>query len=286
MGFWGGLAGGAAGFMVGGPAGAAAGYGLGSKIGDEIGGGISDLKPSAEAERLYGGVNRDNFNLPGYQQQYNKYGALAGQYGNRAAPTAGYSQFRGDQRAFGGQLAAEARGQGIGQQIVRQQAQQAANRAGQQQFAQAAGGPSSMAALSQRNAAMNAANAQSAVGGQAALAGGQMQLGAMGQYGSFLSDARGADESMGQFNARQRQQQMQLNQEGQLQALRDRLNASQMQQQGGMGYESARTARYGALMGKPTDTAVMAGGLADLAKFGATAGWFGEGAQTAVNGKK
>lgn len=218
-----------------GPWGAAAGGVIGGALGMFGGGGADSVVH-----------DRSMYELPDYQNQYNQYGALAGQYSNRAAPLARQSGYATQQRMFGNQLQNEAQGRGIGQELVRRQAQQASDQAAQQQFAQAAGGPSSMQALGQRNAAMNAGNAQAAVGGQAALAGGQMQLGAMNQYGQFLQGARGADDAMSQFNAGQQLQSRGMNDQAQLEALRQRLAASGQQQQGRTAYEQARTGQSNA----------------------------------------
>ncbi len=90
-------------------------------------------------------------------------------------------------------------------------------------------------------------NAQ--VGGQSAAAQGQYQLGAMQNYGQFLQGARGQDDSMSQFNADARFRQLGLNDQSQLEALRQRLQLQGMQQQGGMGYEQNRTQRYTGQLG-------------------------------------
>lgn len=229
-----------------------------------------------------GPVNRDNFNLPGYQSQYNRYGQLADKWGQSRAPiantnyAAGSSPYAARQSDFGNQLLAEAQGRGVGQNVVRMQAQGAADNAARQQLSQAAAAPSSMQAAGMRNAAFNTGNIQSQVGGQAALAGGQMQLGAMNQYGGFLQGARGQDDAMGQFNASQRARQSEfgtsarmdqerMNRQSMLEAYQARLQAAQLQQQGGMSYENQLSNRYGIDMGVPS------GGE----KAVATAGQFG-----------
>lgn len=210
----------------------------------------------------------DQYNLPGYQQQYGQYGRLASGFGGRQAPqanafTAGAGSFRADQRGFGRDLRREARGRGIGQQTVRMQAQNMADRALAQQYGMAAGARPGMGGGAYQNAAMNAANAQSRVGEQAAMAGAQMQLGAMNQYGGFLQGARGQDQQLGMFNAGQRQQgsqfntdaqlrQMGLNDQAQLEALRQRLQAAGMQQQGGLAFNQALQNYNTARMGQPT----------------------------------
>lgn len=227
----------------------------------------------------YQGVNQGNFNLPGYNQQYNNYGNLANRWGGYNAPIQNYnsqaanSAFRGQQVGLGNQLYEESQGRGIGQNLIGMQARNAADTAARQQLAQASSAPASMQAAAARNAAFNTGNIQSQVGGQAAMAGGQYQLGAMNNFGQFLQGARGQDEGLNQFNAQQRAQQAQFNtgarmeqeqrnRDAMLEAYRQRLMASQLQQQGGMGYEQQRTARYGADMGVPTfgETAFATGG--------------------------
>lgn len=222
-----------------------------------------------------------NYNLPGFNQQYNQYGQLSQQYGNRGAPqarsyTAGGSSFRGDQRALVQGLQADAAGNGPGQQLARMQAQNIADRTFGQQLSAAASARPGMGAAAYQNAAMNAANAQSQVGGNAAMAGVQARLGAMNQLGGVLQGARGQDQELGMFNAQQRQQgsqfnadaqlrQMGLNDQAQLEALRQRLAASQMQQQGGLAYNQHLQNYNVTRMGQPTAGQAllgMAGGLA------------------------
>ena len=98
-----------------------------------------------------------------------------------------------------------------------------------------------------RNAMMNSANAQSQVGGQAALAGGQMALGAQGQYAQFLQGARGQDLQQGDQNDRYQQE-----------MLRQRLAAQEAQQRGGIAYGSAK-------LQTPTSGEQISGALSGLA---------------------
>ncbi len=235
----------------------------------------------------YGGVDRNNFNVPGYQGQYKFLGDQANQFERRLAPQSqsfmgSAGSFRNRQDALSQQLMADAQGNGPTQQIVRMQAQDAANRAGQQQMAMANSARPGMGGMAYRNAAMNMGNAQSAVGGQAALAGMQGQLGAMGQYGQFLEGARGQDQQLHMFNAGQAQnasqfntdarlKQMGLNDQAQLEALRQRLQLSNMQQQGGMGYESNRTQRFNALSGIPSGNQQVMGMIGGLLGTGTSA---------------
>lgn len=253
--------GGAGGFMLGGPAGAIFGAQAGGALGGMLGG---DLNRSDAAEGKYGGVNRSNYDLPGYSQAHGQYGQLAQRYGNRQAPQAGQSSFRGDQQALGHMLAREAGGNGIGHQLIRNQAQGQADRGMQQQMGMAASARPGQGGMAMRNAMMNSGNMNAQVGGQAAQAQGQYQLGAMGQYGGFLQGARGQDDQMAQFNTDARLKQLGLNDQSQLNALQQRLQLQGMQQQGGMGYEQNRAQRYGAMMGAPTGGEQLLSGLGGM----------------------
>lgn len=195
---------------------------------------VAQRKQALEEQRRREEMQRSQRGMvPHFNSQYQNYGNLAGQYGGREAPQAGYSDFRGQQVGLGRMLAAEAQGKGIGQQLIRQQAQGMADRGMQQQLGMAASARPGQSALATRGAMMNSANMNAQVGGQSAMAAGQHQLGAMGQYGQFLQGARGADESMNQFNVDARLKQLGLNDASQLEALRQRLQLSGMQQQGG-----------------------------------------------------
>lgn len=217
------------------------------------------------AKSIFGGLDRSNnefrdpgqasdYGLPGYNSQYNQYSNLSNQYGNRDINAARYSGFRKQQQQLGGMLRAEANGNGVGQRLVRQQAQDMADRGVGQQLAMANSARPGNQALAARNAAFASGGLQSAVGGQAAQAGLQAQLGAMGQYGQFLQGARGADEDMNKFNVDANLRLMGLNDQAQLEALRQRLGASQSQQQGSWNYQNQRGNRFNAMMGNPTQT--------------------------------
>lgn len=123
--------------------------------------------------------------VPGFDRQYNQFGQMMN----------GGSRYEQDQRGLGRILAAEASGNGVGQQLVGMQARQAADRASNQQFAALGGARPGMQAMASRNAMLGTALAQSAVGEQAALGSANMTLGAQGQYGQFLQGARGQDLS-------------------------------------------------------------------------------------------
>lgn len=259
-------------------------------------GGLDFLGPNKGKAPQYG----SNYQLPHFQQQYTNYGNLAGRADNRQAPqalgfTAAGSGFRGNQVSFGHDLRREARGQGIGQQTVRMQAQDMADRTQAQQYGMAAGARPGQSGQAYTNAAFNAANAQSAVGGQAAMAGAQMQLGAMGQYGQFLQGARGLDQQQNQFNAGQQQQNSQfntgaklqqtgMNDQARLELLRQRLAASQAQQQGGLAYEQNAANYQQARMAQPSTGQMLMGGAMGLGSAYMMGGLGGGGAAAAMGG--
>lgn len=202
---------------------------------------VGKMDRDKRASEQYGAPDRKNFNLPGYQQQYDQYGQYAGARGG--------SEFRGGQQQLGNILAAEANGNGVGQRLVGMQARQAADRASAQQFAALSGARPGQQAMASRNAMLGTALAQSAVGEQAALGSAQMTLGAQGAYSQHLQGARNSDDQMLAEMLKQRQQ------------------AAAYQQQGGMGYEQNRAQRYAALLGVPTQGEILAGGLQGVASM-------------------
>lgn len=234
-------------------AGGAAGYGIGAGM-------EGSLDRSQRAEDRYGGVDAAGMQVPHFGQQYGQYSNLGRGFAGRDPYVSG---FRGGQQHLGSLLAQEARGQGVGQQLVGMQARQAADRASAQQFGAVAGARPGMQAMASRNAMLGSALAQSAVGEQAAMGSAQMTLGAQSQYGNFLQGARGQDEATAMA-------QRQLNDQSQLEAYRQRLQLSGMQQSGAMTAEQLRAQRYAALMGAPTQSEIVLGGLTGLggAAFG------------------
>lgn len=212
---------------------------------------------------------RLDFNLPSYDRQFGQYSDLYRGIRGGITPQAAGSAYRDKQNLFGQQLRQEAQGRGLGQQIVRMQAQQAADQGARQQLAQQASAGPTNQAMALRNAALNTGNIQSAVGGQAANAGAQMQLGAMNQYGGFLSGVRGQDENLAVQNAQLGQNAMALRQQGMLEALRQRAALSAQQQAGGMNYQQNLTNRYGMFQqGGPTGRELQQAQLGDLLTLG------------------
>lgn len=206
----------------------------------------------------FGGGNKastpeynNRYNLPGFQSQYDAYGRLAGHYDRRKPWQINESGFRPDQQALVKMLQQQAAGRGPGQELVRMQAQQMADRSAAQQLA-ASQGQVGGGAMAARNAALGTAAAQSQVGGQAAMGGLAAQLGATEQLGGVLQGARGQDLARNTTNANLGMQNRQLNQEAQLEALRQRLIASQMQQQGGLEFNRNASGYNQALLNVPT----------------------------------
>lgn len=193
----------------------------------------------------------NQFRVPEFGNQYRDYTNLASATWKREAPQAAESPFRNQQASLLRQLQADAAGRGPSQDLVRMQAQGMADRGAQQQLAMAAGARPGQAASAGRNAAFNAANIQSQVGGQAAQAGLQARLGAMGMLGQAVQGARGQDNQMSQFNTDMQLRQLGLNDQSQLEALRQRLGLSGMAQQGTMSLEQMRNANQMAQMSQP-----------------------------------
>lgn len=208
------------------------------------------------------------YKVPHFDNQYGQYADLSRDFAHRDAPSANSyaastSNFRGGQSQLARMLMNQAQGRGPGQRLVRMQAQNMADRGVAQQYGMAASQRPGGGAGAYQNAAMNAANMTSRVGEQAAMGGLQAQLGAVGQLGGVLQGARGQDEQLRMFNAGQRQQgsqfnadaqlrQMGLNDQAQLEALRQRLQLSGMQQQGGLTYEQLRNQYRLGQMQQPT----------------------------------
>lgn len=230
-------------------------------------------------------INRGDFNLPGFQTQYDTFGRLAANTGGRRAPqsmgsSAAQSGFRGQQSALANLLMQQAQGRGPGQELVRRQAQSMADRGMAQQAGFAARANPQMAGLAGRNAAMAGAGIAGQAANAATMGGLQAQLGATDQLGGVLQGARGLDNQFNMFNAGQAQQnsqfnvdarlrQMGMNDARQLDLLRQRLAASQMQQQGGIAFQNARLGQATAAAQMPTflDKALL--GAAAMAPFAA-----------------
>lgn len=237
-----GAAGGAAtGGAIGGPWGAGIGAVAGGLLGGFGGGG----SPSAQPPQWSG-----RYNLPDYNAQSRRYEHLSGMFGGRLAPSVAESGFRPGQADLVRMLQEQAAGRGPGQALVRAQAEQAANRGAAQQMGMAQGAVGS-GAMAARNAALGMAGVQSRVGEQAAMGGLQAQLGAVGQLGGVLQGARGQDLALGQANAQLTLDNRRVNDQAQLEALRQRLEASKLQQFGGISFENNLANYLSTMAGKP-----------------------------------
>lgn len=251
--------------------------------------GASDILTASDPKAY--DPEKGNFGVPSYSRQYDNYGQQATGFAHRGGPQMagaqmGDSAFRGDQSALVRMLQQQAAGRGPGQQLVRMQAQGAADRGLQQQMAMQAGAAPGGGAMAARSAALGAGQMQSAVGGQAAMAGLQAQMGATDQLGGVLSGARGQDLARGQANMQSqlatqqgnmqgRLQQTAMNDQAQLEALRQRLALAGMQQQGGQAYEQMRYGGHNAIMGMPTQGEKlfgMASGIGKMAMSGGAGG--------------
>jgi len=178
--------------------GTAIGAGLGFVGGGLLGGFGSDKEQ----------VNRDAFNLPGYEDYVNR---LQG-YQSQMNP----AEFRQGQRQLIGQLQSDAAGNGPGQQLVDSKVRQQMERGMASQKSMAAAASPANAAMARRQAAQQGGLLTQS-GAQAAAQGGlQAQLAARQQLQGALGQARGQDQGfLGQL----------LGQE---------MAASQAQQQGSM----------------------------------------------------
>lgn len=244
------------------------------------------LGDPARSGGQYEGLDRNNFNLPGYDGMQDRYGNYLNKVDNRDAPqignyqTAGQSGFRGRQDQLANLLMDRAQGNNS---VAEQQLHQGLDLANQQQMSLMAGARPSNTAMAMRLGGQNMANNDMGLTGQAALARAQEAQMAANSLGGVLAQGRGADEGLNMFNAGQNNQrqfgqaQMDQNQMGINDAARQgllggSLSAAQLQQQGGTSYESNRTQRYGAALGVPTQGEVLLGGLTGAIKAGMAGG--------------
>lgn len=254
--------------------GAATGAAVGSVVpgyGTAIGAGVG-----AVAGGLMGGFggggggsykpNPHSFDVKDYYKQYNDFTGVAKDAQNRGVPTAADSDYRRYQSSLLAGLKADYDGKGAGQKLVRMQAQQMADRGAQQQLAMARGARPGQSGMAGTNAAFNAANMQSQVGGQATMAGLQARLSAGQQLGQVSGQARGQDLQNNQFNADQQLRMYGLNDSTQLEALRQRLALTGMNQQGGIAYENMRSGNANAALSQPQMYERMLGGASQAAE--------------------
>lgn len=227
----------------------------------EFGGKWTDYVPGGYALRTLGsdepirqggqyeGVNRDNFELPNFN-------ALQGRNLDylHGVDTRGQSSFRGGQEDLGKLLMDRAQGRGpsVAGETLRQQNEMAQR----QQLALAAGANPANAAMAQRLASEGAANASVGLGGAGALARATEANQAAGLLGNVYGQGRQQDIANTAVNDQARAE-----------LLRQGLQGAGMQQQGLMGYEQNRTARYGSALGVPTQGEQFVKGLTGIAPY-------------------
>lgn len=230
------------------------------------------------ADNEYSGVNQGNFNLPGYQQHQDRVSGYLGQVDSRQAPNiapterAQQSGFAGQQRGLADMLMDRARGNNS---VAEMQLKQGLEQGNRQQMSMMAGARPQNAGLAMLMGSQNMANNAMGMSGQAALARAQESQMAAQSLGGVLAQGRGADENLNMFNAGANNQrslagaQMQQNQMGLNDAARQGLlgsglQASGLQQQGGMNYEQNRTNRYLGHLGMPTAQESVVGGVTGI----------------------
>jgi hypothetical protein len=203
--------------------------------------------------------DQQNFAMPGAAQRDARLGGMAAGAQQRQAPQAAGSDIRGRQMSLADVLAQQMSGQ---DSIAQRQLRDATDRNISQQQAMAQSARPGMAAQAALQASQNAGLINSGLAGQSALAGIQERQAAAQSLGGVLQGARGLDEQRALQNAG-----MQLQQGGQNDAFTQALMAQQLQnaayqQQGGMGYEQARTQRYMGSLQSPTwGQGLLAGGV-------------------------
>lgn len=255
-------------------------------MGGILPGGVGSGDPSRSGGQ-YEGVDRGNFNLPGYDNIQGRYGSYLNQVDNRNAPQIGEYEraqasggFQGQQHDLSNLLMDRAQGNNS---VAEQQMKQGVDLANQRQLAFAAGARPSNAGMAMRLAGQNMGSNMMDLAGQTAIARAQEANQAANSLGGVLAQGRGADEGLNMFNAGQNNQrqfgqaQMNQNQMGINDAARQgllggSLAAAQAQQQGGEQYEGNRTQRFGSVLGVPTNQEVLMGGLKSVAQAAAAGG--------------
>lgn len=188
----------------------------------------------AEAAQEYQGIDRSNYDLPGYDQfQQNLQGFQS--YQQMGAPQAVQGQ-----RDLTGMLMGLARGQ---DSLSAEQLRQNLGRLQSQQQSMAASARPSQNAMANLLAMQNAGNIGAQMSGQTALAGIAERNAAANALSGHLAATRGQDIS------------------SYLGGQQLGLQAAGMQQQGGMGYEANRFGRFQQAMGTPTKGQGLISGL-------------------------
>jgi hypothetical protein len=247
--------------------GSALGGGIIPGLWEGLTGGVTSLAQGlpglleGNARNEFRDVGQDNFRLPGGDEMRGHRGSLADMLMGREGPQMQGSDFRADQRGLADRLRARAEDP----QMARMMLEQGIGSASRNQQAQAqTAGRGGNAALAARNAASATADLQSGLAGQSAMYGLQESDMANQLLGSVLQGARGQDQQFAATQAGLDLQSRGMNDQAMLEALRQQMGIAGMQQAGGMGYEGARTSRFGALLGVPTAGQQMIQGGASL----------------------
>jgi hypothetical protein len=233
------------------------GRGWFSNLTGSIGDGLGDLTgwltdrpggPTSDAAA----ADRNNFITPGGADRANRLNDLAAGYGNRAAPTAQDSAFRGDQAA----LISRLRGQMNGEQSLSNlQLRGATDGNIAQQRSLAASATPGNAAMMQRVASQNIGRMNQGFGHQAAMLGIQERNAAANALGAVAGQGRQQDNDLSRFNASAQLQQTGLNDQAAGNARGQELANAELRQRGNMGYEQNETQRRGQDLGVPTQPA-------------------------------
>lgn len=207
-------------------------YDTAARIGAGVGSlGITELLRQKRTDNQYAGTDRNNFNLPGYQDRQNRLNGMM----NQGAPQ---SSFRYEQSQLADLLRARANGaDSMSAQQLRRDA--GANIASQQ--ALAASGRPGNAALAGRMAAQNAGRVATGLSGNTAMAGIAERDAAARALAGLAGQARDQDinASLGQQQINQGYSQQEI-------------DNARLQQQGGIQYENNQAQRFGVASQQPT----------------------------------
>ncbi len=246
-------------------------------------GGLFD--PRTEGQ--YAGVDRANFDLPGFDMRDRRDEALAAGYAGRAAPQAADDPFwSGSQRGLANHFQGILNG-GSANTMAQQQLRQNNALAMAQQRQLAASAAPGNAAMAQRMAGQNIARITQGQNAQAGmLEAAERNAAAMGLAG-LSGQARAQTMQGNQFNAGAQLQQTGLNDAAANSAYNRQLQGAIAQQQGGAQYEANRTNRAAGQLAQPTMGEQILGagmGAATLALGGPAAAPFASGLMTGQQG--
>lgn len=236
----------ALGYLGGGP--------VGAVVGDAVSGGKLWEPGGKSATSDIPGADRNNFNLPGATEQYNRDAANGHAVAMRGAPqSADSSYWNGQQQNLAQRLQQQMSGADSMSQL---QLRQATDQNLAQQRSLAASASPQNAAMAQRLAMQNAGNINQGYGQQAAMLGIQERNAAADTLGGLAGQARGQTLQNNQFNANAQLQSRGINDAAQQSDYNRMLQNSGMQMSGNMGYEANQTARRGQDLNVPNDPSV------------------------------